>query len=295
MALANLPGDLQRAMNKLNVDAAATDEKDGESDDEIVRAFLACEPNGVQEHPSEEQLAELKAFEDAKPFQFTRQGSKKAGTKAKRKAKTHMPNVKMVCEGMCIEISCNKKQTKESFIEWIYLRNKDSPDVEGDGEVVACRKFDGSCKRACAIFKIGDEWTHLVPYSISSLGSWFKGDELTLDDDEGDWADLANWEPAEVDEYFKAKEATAQEEDDTLFSVTKQDGKLSVECSIPVTQMWARAGDYLALAKQFEDPEEDPVMVGSVAAEINTIRVYAYAATPSGEMATLCSAEKALN
>lgn len=288
MATSNV-SEVLASVGKLAIETV--EQKEVESDDEVVRAFLECERYGVVELPTVEQLGEIKAFEDDKPFQFTRSGSRKAGTKAKRKAKTHMPNVEMVCEGMCMEITCNKKQTTDSFIEWIYLKNSASAD--NDGEVVACRKFDGSGKKACAIFKVGDDWKHLTPYSISSMGSWFKGDSITLDDDDGEWADLDNWSSEEVDSYFTAKESeTIQAPNKFRASRRTSDGQLKVECCVPVTHMWIRSEGHIVFAKQFEDgrdgeePEEAAVE-GVFKSNAKTVSVFAYGVLESGEWGTM--------
>lgn len=274
-----------------SVENMTTDQKEQESDDELVRSFLQTAKNGVIEPPTEEQLKEIKAFEDKKPFLFTRAGSNKSGTKGKRKAKKHRPNMRQVCEGMCMEFFCNMKPSSDNFIQWIYLKNKSSEDATDD-QVVACKKLD--CDGAAsATFKVGDNWKYVTPYSYSSLGAWFKGDEVVLDDDDGSYADLANWSDEQIDEYFKEKEPDMFSENQT-FKATQAGGKLRVECSIPVMQMWVRSNGKIVLAKQFEDPEdgeepEDAIVEEAIASPVKTIHVYAYGVLESGDIGTLAA------
>lgn len=142
-----------RAMGKLSTEYP--DQKEQESDSEMLKNFMAENKYAVSEKPSSDDIEQINAF-----------------VSAESSAQSEIPRMRQLCNGMAMEFFVEAEAT-----EWIYLTNKSAENSE-DEAVIECKQIKEG-ENAIAVFAVGDDWKIITPYAYSENGA-VAGEQIML-------------------------------------------------------------------------------------------------------------------
>lgn len=243
--------------------AEASDaESDSDSEFELGEPITEKPANCISVDPSEAQRSNIQATEAASQIPAEAQCD---GESVPRLTLLDGP------EGSFMKYQCEAKQTKDDFIEMIYLKNINSED--GAETVIACKQFsaeelganedagpDGQLISE-AIFEVRESWDQVIPYCYTNNGVIRRGESVDLEDDDGEeeYIDMSLMSAEEVSTYFREKEPEQRDEAANHHFKVAQDGnKISAEVDLPVIQLWIRTEEGQLLGvHQFDVPDLD--------------------------------------
>lgn len=206
MATSQAQMTAQQARLAAKLSPECPDQKEMESDEEVLKEFINNNKYSVKAAPTSEQMEEINSFVDAEAHELDQ-----------------VPHMRQQCNQMAMEFFVESAAT-----EWIYLTNRSSENAD-DEQIIGCKKL-AEGEKAIAVFAVADNWKVITPYACNENGS-VAGNQIVL-------IDPAQTDEQMVQNFLKNNPAAnecepSEEELETINSfVVADEPKADIQCAL---------------------------------------------------------------